>query len=314
MSTVKTLRIADAEGLVGSEVPYLEYGSRSLGPSVALISGVHGCEYSSMLGLRRFLESLDESELQGHITAVPIVNLASFHSRTPFVVPHDGKNLNRCFPGSATGSFTDRLAYEVFEQVIRPADYALDIHCGDQVEALAPFSLYDASIEATETQARELALAYGLPYLIRVERSDSPIAGTSSASAAQAGIPSITAEAGGCGLVEEDAVQAHVDGLRRVFAHLGLLPAPSETPAAQAPEELGHFVWLRSTHAGWWSPAVSVGDHLAAGDLIGTVRPLLGGEQFETEEIVASEAGVPIFITTSPAVAADGLLLGVGVA
>jgi predicted deacylase len=314
MSTVKTLRIDGAEGLVGSEIPYLEYGSRSSGPSVGIISGVHGCEYSSMLGLRRFLESIDESELQGHIAAVPITNLASFHTRTPFVVPHDGQNLNRCFPGDPNGAFTDRLAYQVFENVARSADYYLDIHCGDQVEALAPFSLYNAGTEGTEAKAREMALAYGLPYLIRVERSDSPVAGMSSAAAAEIGIPAITAEAGGCGLVEEAAVQAHVDGLHRVFAHLGMLPAPADTPAAQTPANLNHFVWLRSTHAGWWSPSVSVGDQLAAGDLIGTVHPLLGGEQFDPEEIVASEAGVPIFITTSPAVAADGLLLGVGVA
>jgi predicted deacylase len=308
------LRVPGAAGLVGGEIPYLELGSRALGPSVTLIAGVHGCEYSSMLGLRRFLEGVDEAELQGHITAVPIVNLAAFHARTPFVVPHDGLNLNRCFPGDATGSFTPRLARTVFEQLIRPADALVDCHCGDQVEALAPFCLYDASPlpdHSAEAGARALAVAHGLPYLIRSERAESPIAGTSSAACAEIGIPAITAEAGGCGLVDEASVQAHVDGLHRVLAHLGMLPAT--VAANPPPEELSRFVWLRSTHAGWWTPSVPVGEAVAAGAVLGTVSPLLGGEPFAEETVVAAEAGVPVFITTSPAVAAGGLLLGVGV-
>lgn len=309
MSVVKTLRVEGAAGMVGAEVPYLEYGSRRLGPSVTLIAGVHGCEYASMLGLRRFLAGLDEAELQGHLTAVPILNLAAFHGRTPFVVPHDGLNLNRCFPGRADGSFTERLARVTFDQVVRSSDATLDLHCGDQPEALAPFALYDAS--PVEASSRALAVAYGLPWAIRVERSDSPIAGTSSAAAAEVGIPSITAEAGGCGLIDEASVQAHVDGLHRVLAHLGLLP--DTVAAAAPPEELGHFLWLRSTRGGWWEPAVSAGEQLVAGQTVGTISPLLGGEQFEVEEIRAPEAGLPIFVTTSPAVAADGLLLGLGV-
>jgi uncharacterized protein len=312
MPRVLTLTV-DAAGAaggpaLGSEIRYLEYGDRSDGPAIVLVAGVHGCEYSSMLGLRRFLEGLDEAELRGHITAVPILNMAAFTERTPFVVPHDGRNLNRCFPGDAAGSFSDRLAAAVFEQLVRPADAVVDMHCGDQVEALAPFALYDES--DVETASERLALAYGLPYLIRMGRADRPIAGTLSAAASEAGIPAITAEAGGCGLVDEPSVQAHVDGLRRVFAGLDMLPASG--PAPGTPERLGQFVWLRSTRSGWWTPAVPVGHHVESGDLLGTVVPLLG-EPGEAEEVVAPAAGVPIFITTSPAVQPDALLLGLGV-
>jgi predicted deacylase len=309
VSTVHTLKVDGVEAVVGAEVPYVELGSRTLGPSVTLIAGVHGCEYSSMLGLHRFLTGLDEVELEGHITAVPIVNLASFRTRTPFVVPHDGLNLNRSFPGNPAGSFTERLAMTVFDQLVRPADAFIDLHCGDQVEALAPFTLYDAS--DVEAEARALSFAYGLPYSIRMERSDAPIAGTSSAAAAEIGIPAITAEAGGCGRVDETSVQAHVDGLRRVFAHLGMLPA-AHAPS-RPPEELSRFAWLHSINAGWWTPAVSIGERVATGALLGMVSPLLGDVPFDDEQIVGPAPGVAIFITVSPAVTAGGILLGLGV-
>ncbi|MCU1492491.1 MAG: putative succinylglutamate desuccinylase / aspartoacylase family [Acidimicrobiaceae bacterium] len=306
MTIVQTLRVDGADGLVGSEVPYIELGSSDLGPTVCLMAGVHGCEYSSMLGLRRFLAHVDESQLQGRILAVPIANLASFESRTPFVVPHDGLNLNRCFPGDPAGSFTERLAHQLFDTVIRPSDYLVDLHAGDQVEALEPFTLFDAS--DVEERSRAIAHAYGLPYSIRAERSASPVAGTSSAAAAEVTIPAITAEAGGRGLVDEISVELHLNGIRGVLASLGILPA--SLPAPLPPIELSRWVWLRSPSSGWWSPTVAAGDRVSADEIVGTVSSLLGRE---VVEIRAPESGVPLFVTTSPAVAADGLLLGLGI-
>jgi predicted deacylase len=305
-----TLEVPAGGELPGALVPYLEYGDRARGPSVALVAGVHGCEYSSMLGLRRFLGRLDEDELQGHLVAVPIANLASFHARQAFTIPHDDKNLNRCFPGDRDGSFSDRLAWALFETVIRPADRYVDMHCGDQVEELASFALYDAS--QVEDVAVEMAHDYGLDFVIRVERGDSPIAGTSSAAAAEIGIPALTAEAGGRGLVEVAEADRHVAGLRRIFGRLGMLPLPEDIPPAPPREAtlLHRFLWMRAEQGGWWEPAVAAGEQVAAGQRLGTIGSLIGGEEVE---VLAPEAGFPLFITSSPAVPDDGLLLGLGV-
>ena len=102
------------------------------------------------------------------------------------------------------------------------------------VEALEPFALYEAG--PAEAAARDLALAYGLGYVIRQEAGpDRAVSGTSSGAAAQAGIPAITAEAGGCGLVERHAVDAHLRGLNAVLAHLGMT-APADPAPAAGPE------------------------------------------------------------------------------
>ncbi len=300
------IRTDGATGLVGSDVPFYEFGDASKGPTVSIMAGVHGCEYAAMLGLRRFVQGLDEAALRGCLRVIPIANLASFHARTPFVVPHDGLNLNRCFPGIADGSFTQRLAFALFEGSIRTADYHIDMHSGDQVEALEPFSIYDVS--HVEAQSRELCVAYGLKYVVRSARSESPIAGTSSAAAAEVGIPSLTAEAGGRGLVDEASVHAHVEGLRRVLSHLGVLPDVVEPEPATV--ELSHWVWLRAITSGWWSSSVEVGDQVEEGTVLGTVTSLDGRE---VHDVISPEAGVPLFLTTSPAVDSDGLLLGLGI-
>jgi predicted deacylase len=297
------IRVDGANGLVGSEVPFYIYGDPALGPTVSLMAGVHGCEYTSMLGLRRFLKGLDEDELRGCLRVVPMANIASFHARSAFVVPHDGKNLNRCFPGRADGSFTERLARAIFDELIRPAQYHIDMHAGDQVEDLAPFTIYDVS--AVESESRAIARAYGLGYSIRTERSDSPIAGTSSTAAAEIGIAAFTGEAGGRGLVDELSVRLHEQGVGRVLAALGVL-AGDFAPAPE-PIEFNRWTWLRTSAPGWWSSTVAVGTHVQQGQLLGVVEAL---DDASRETITAPAAGVPLFLTTSPAVEKDGLLLG----
>jgi len=296
--------------LAGLAVPLVELAGSEDGPLLTVLAGVHGCEYASMAAVRRWIRDLAARELRGRVRAVPVLNLSAFAARSPFVVPEDGKNLNRCFPGNASGSLAERLAYDAFSQLISGSDALIDAHCGDLVEALQPFTLYDAG--PAEDRARELATAYGLPYVIRQEPGpDQAVAGTTCGAAAWAGIPAIIAEAGGCGLVEEHSVQLHVAGLDRVLKVLGMADGrPDDETAGPEPTYLGRSIWLRCRQAGWWEPAVRPGDAVAEGQVIGTVSSLDGAEVLET--IIAPADGVVLFLTSSPSVADDGLLLGLG--
>jgi predicted deacylase len=293
------------ERLGGIELPAFEARGERDGPRVSLIAGVHGCEYSSIAAVTRFMNELDATELAGTIVAVPVVSMQSFEQRSPFVVPEDGKNLNRCFPGDYDGTYTDVLARSIFEELIEPADFLLDLHAGDQPEALEPFAIYQESEVAA--QAHELAVAFGLRYVIRQERGDDSLAGLTSSAAAQVGIPAIIAEAGGRGLLEESAVQPLVRGVRNVLRHLEMLPGePDPSPDQRF---VRRFIWLRSEQAGWWQPAVEPGAEVAEGSLLGELRNLWGDV---LEEVRSPADGVILFVTTSPAVAADGLVLGLG--
>jgi predicted deacylase len=206
----RTIVFSDSR-LAGLEHPAFEARGARDGPHLALIAGVHGCEYSSIAAVIRFMNELETSELAGSITAVPVVSMQSFWQRSPFVVPEDGKNLNRCFPGTYDGTYTDALARSIFDELIAPADYLIDLHGGDLVEALEPFAIYDAS--PVEERARALAVAFGLPYVVR-EDPEGGLAGMTCSAAAGAGIPAVIAEAGGCGQLDPVAVDLLVEGTR----------------------------------------------------------------------------------------------------
>jgi predicted deacylase len=154
-------------GLLG--IPYVNVvGEAGEGPHLTVIAGVHGTEYASIAAARQLLAELRPAELSGTVTVAPVINLPAFWARTPFVVPLDGKNLNRSFPGDADGSAAERIAAAVTERLIKGSDYVIDLHAGDLPEALEPFVFYDAS--PVEGRARELALAYGAAVVRRPDR------------------------------------------------------------------------------------------------------------------------------------------------
>jgi hypothetical protein len=251
------------------------------------------------------MNELDTGELAGSIVAVPVVSMESFVQRSPFVVPADGKNLNRSFPGTYEGTYTDALARGIFDELIAGADVLIDLHGGDLVEALEPFTIYSAG--PAEERAHALAVAFRLPYVVRQESSGG-LGGMTSDAAAGAEIPAIIAEAGGCGQLEEASVTMLVDGVRNALRSLEMLPGPAAGPRDDM-RFVGTFEWLRCRDAGWWEAAVGVGAEVADGDRLGRVKNLYGDV---LEEIRAPADGVVLFLTTSAAVSADGLLLGLG--
>lgn len=297
----QTLTVTLPDGAI--EIGYVDVAGARPGKHLTVIAGIHGTEYTSIAAAREFAAGLDPAVIAGRVTVVPIVNLTAFWARTPFVVPDDGRNLNRSFPGDPQGSAAEIIAHAVTETFIKGSDYLLDLHAGDLPEALEPFALYDES--PVEAQARELALAYGLHHVVRQSRAARTVGGSTSATAADLGIPSITAESGQNGILDRPSVERHLRGLHNVSRALGILDGPAPEPST--PVEHQGWLWLRSERAGWWEPAIDVGADVAEGDLLGTVSPVLGGD---ATEIRAPGAGVPLFITSSPAVGDDGLLMG----
>jgi predicted deacylase len=287
--------------------PYTVVRGTEDGPHVALISGVHPAEYPAIESNIRFTRNLDPSRLRGTVVSLPLIDVPAFLPRSPFVCPVDGKNPNRFFPGNPDGTFSEVMDDAIFQTVIDPADILIDLHGGDMVEALIPFSIYSVSGNE-DVDARSIALgkAFGLPYLVASRPQPGGIGGTTAHAAAAAGIPSIIAEAGSSGLLTEPETQMMVDGIGNALRSLGMLDGevqPSE------PVEIDQFTWLRSPVEGMWYPSVEVGAQVREGQNIGRIGNLYGDT---LAEISAPHAGVILFITSAPAMPHDGLIIAVG--
>jgi predicted deacylase len=272
-------------------------------------------------------KTLDPQKITGTAILMPILNFPAFRSRTPFVCPVDNVNPNRVFPGDPGGSYSEQMTHALINEFVVHANAYIDLHGGDIPEALVPFVICRSATEPVEAvnrvdaKSKELALAFGLPYVLTVSKPVQPAKGSSSyAAAADKGIPAILAEAGGVGQMQEDQVELLVNGVKRVMEHLGMIEAEdrrsqtaatesAETADAITPKVLTRFEWVYTKNAGIWYPGISVGDRVKEGQQIGTVGDLFGDT---LEKIASPVTGTVLFLTINPSVLENGLLMGIG--
>lgn len=280
------------------------------GPVLFIGAGVHGGEYPAVETVIRLGMRLNAAAISGTVVLMPVLNLPAFWKRSMFVCPVDNVNPNRVFPGDPNGTYSEQMTHALVNEFIVHADAYIDLHGGDIPEALVPFSICRKGNEPADMKAVELARVFGLPYLLTVDRPIQKAKGSSSyVAAAERGVPGVLAEAGGVGQLQPDAVRLLMDGVSRVLAHLGM--TAKTVPDAPPPTVLTSFEWLYSQHAGMFYPSVAVNDEVRTGQEIGTVGSLFG-ETLET--VISPVTGRVLFLTINPAVLANGLLTGIGVA
>jgi len=321
--------------------PVISVAGAKSGPTLFVNAGVHGGEYPAVEAVIRLGKSLDPKKISGTVILMPVLNLPAFRTRTPFVCPIDNMNPNRVFPGDPTGSYSEQMTYAVINEFVVHADAYIDLHGGDIPEALVPFvicrsqdGLADSKARDVAARSKEIAMAFGLPYVLAVSKPIQPSKGSSSyAAAAEKGVPSILAEAGGVGQMQEDAVELLVKGVVNVMRQLGMLAGVKSqiqssksqgksksqtkttirravaTGEASSSTLLTKFEWVYTKKAGMWYPKVAPGDFVKEGDQIGTVGDLFGDT---LEKIISPVNGVVLFLTINPSVLENGLLMGIG--
>ena len=247
------------------------------GPILCLTSGVHATEYAPIDAVMRVVQSLDPSKLRGAVIAVPVVNMRMFDSRTGFVSPLDGLNLNKVAPGRPDGSASEILAGVLLDEVIGRAAYHIDLHAGDLGEMLLPFAGYALTgDQELDAQGEALARLYS-PKLISLATSDGkipPFADGICYAATRRGVVSIFAESGGNGTLEDADVRVHVDGVTTVMRHLRMIDGTPTTPGPRVSARDRKVV--RATRAGLLRLRVRIGDELVAGQEVAEVCNVFG--------------------------------------
>jgi predicted deacylase len=264
-------------------------------PQVVMTAGVHGDEFPPMAALRTLAREIDPARLRGRLTLVPVVNEPAFQrgARTA----EDGRDLARTCPGRDNGTITEQIACSL-SQLIRTADYYIDLHTGGarlRVTPLAGYMLHpDPTVLATQ---RRMARACGFPL---VWGTDPTLEGRSLSVARDANIPAIYTEyLGGTACAASD-VEACARACRNVLIELGLLdgvpPRFSPLVVEDPRPGSGHMqVCYPSPADGLFEPAAALGQPVRAGDLLGTVTDMRGDA---IHSIVARQTGLLIVLHT----------------
>jgi uncharacterized protein len=313
MTTRKQTRHLEAQAPDGAPitVPLATITGSQDGPRLAIVGGVHGAEYAGIEAVRRIIQMLDPETLAGEVLAIPCLNLPAFYAFAAHVNPIDGENPARVFPGSADGSYTERMVDLAWKNALADADYIVDVHGGDIEEELVDYSQINLNGNAEHDAAAEaLALALDMPFFVRRAAPKEPITsgGTICQIASAQGIPAALAEAGSHAELDEASVQSHVKGLRNVLYHLGMLPGMPSIEN-ERPMLLYRFTGIAAPVSGFWYPTVKKGDVLTKGQSVGEMRDFFGNP---LATVISEENAAILGVMTVPARAQGDMLMGLG--
>lgn len=287
------------------------HGARP-GPVLGITAGIHACEYAGIVTCMRLGKELDPKQLRGTVVLVPVVNVPSFETRTPFVNPLDGLNVNRVFPGDPWGSTSYQMAHVVYQQVVLRSDVYVDLHSGDLYEAI-PLHTCCQRVGNAELDAKSEKLAslfncellcimgQGIDDLTATEDEQGTMfAGlrtglTSLGNAALAGKPGVLIEAGGAGTLDPAVVQMEIDGIHNVMRYLGMLDGAA---VEDIPHKTCYGMYImKSKYGGIFLPDVNPGDMVKKGDRLGEMRDIRGNVR---AEFTAPMDGVILMMYTTP--------------
>ena len=142
------------------EVPVLIERSKKSGPTVLITAGIHGDEVNGVEIVRQIIAKGINKPKKGTIICIPIINIFGFlHMDREFP---DGRDLNRMFPGTKTGSLASRVAYKLMREIVPQVDLIIDYHTGGADR----FNAAQIRIINTDSALDELARIFGAPFVL----------------------------------------------------------------------------------------------------------------------------------------------------
>jgi predicted deacylase len=256
------------------------------GPALLVTAALHGDEINGTGAIRHWIQSSQVRLLRGTLLLVPVLNVLSFERHSRYLP--DRRDLNRCFPGSQSGSLASRMAHTVLDQLISRCDFGIDLHTA----AVRRTNFPNVRADLTHADCARLAHAFGSQLIL-----DGPgQKGTLRRAATLAGCPTITFEGGEVWKVERTIVECIERGIDNVLRELRMIDGPRPIPVARV---LQKTKWIRAECGGFLQFHVAPGDLVSQGQPLATNTSLLG---HELNTLNAPFDAIVIGMSTLPAV------------
>lgn len=275
------------------------------GKKLLITAGIHGCEYLGIEAILELAREIEPQNISGGIILVHLANISGFYQRCAAIVPDDGKNLNRVFPGDNKGTASEKIAHIITHELQNQVDFYIDLHGGDLHELTMPFVYYPGiGTEEISKISCEVAKQLSVTYRVR----SSAISGAYN-SAAICGIPSILIERGGCGLWSKEETACYKEDIYKVLEYLQIIRVENTNKVNEMQQEVLEAVYIDSEHDGYWYPAVKPGDKIEQGQFLGMIRDCFGNE---VQRYNSQVKGIVLYMTVSLAIAKGNSLIAYG--
>jgi predicted deacylase len=285
------LEVASLYDYTKLKIPIEVIRGTKAGPTMFVSAAVHGDEINGVEVIKRLLQTPALKRIRGTLIVVPVVNIFGFINKSRYLP--DRRDLNRCFPGSSTGSLGSRLANIFMKEIVNRCTHGIDLHTGAIHRANLP--QIRACMDDPETNA--LARHFGVPVILDSKLRD----GSLREAAREREIKTLLFEGGEALRFEEAIIRIALKGCLAVMRRIGLLP---RLKAQRSKRPVAAFVaqdsyWVRATHSGSFRVLRRLGDKVKKGDVLAVISDPFGSKPYEVR---ASRGGIVIGLSRIPLV------------
>jgi len=271
-------------------VPVIIERSKKPGPTVLFTAAIHGDEVNGVEIIRQLIAKGINKPKCGTIICMPVINIFGFiNLKREFP---DGRDLNRVFPGSPSGSLAGRVAYKLRHDIIPHVDLIIDFHTGGSGRFNAPQLRYSKQ----NKELNDLAKVFGAPFVLYSKNVSKSFRTT----CYKLGKPLLLFEGGKSFHIDDIVTNSGVNGSKRVLKHLGMLKTvfKSSNPKKET-VFINESKWQRAKYSGMFKASVAIGSLVNKDDVLGNITDPYGKFNYFVK---ASNTGYIININESPIV------------
>jgi predicted deacylase len=280
------------------EIPVFVFNGKEDGPTILFLAGMHGDEINGIEVVRRLIKRKDVQKPQrGCIVAIPVLNIISFLAGTRDLP--DGRDLNRCFPGTKNGSLGSRIAYDLTETIIPQIDFGIDFHTGGAKISNFP------QIRCVFEDHKNVALGkiFAPPMVVNSPFREN----TLRKEASKHGKHILVFEGGESHRFDYESVKEGLDGCIRMLNHYKMIKAHATNKKAVV---LKKSFWVRAKSSGLFHTTKKSGGAVKKGEVIGMICDPYGEVE---HELHSPHDGYIVGVNNQPVVNQGDALVHVGV-
>ncbi|MFT6245899.1 MAG: putative deacylase [Salibacteraceae bacterium] len=273
------------------EVPVIISRAKKKGPCVLISAGIHGDEVNGIEIVRQLIANKYNVPDVGMIICVPVLNVFGFIIKTREFP--DGRDLNRFFPGSKSGTLASQFAHIFMSEIVPFADYCIDYHTGSAER----FNYSQIRISKEDDETINLARIFGAKFI----KYSSVREKSYRDSATKLGKKVLLFEGGKSLDLDREVTKCGVIGALNILDHLGMKKFPIDIDRFVEHSQVvfEKSKWVRAGHSGMYRSMIRNGSQVKKGDFIGTITDPFG---FFERKVKAPCDGYIICLNHSPIV------------
>lgn len=272
------------------KIPIIIERSKIDGPVVLFSAGLHGDEINGTEIVRQLIIRKINKPKRGTIICIPIINIFGFVNQSRQFP--DGRDLNRVFPGSKTGSLASRFAHFLVKEIIPIIDYAIDFHAG----GASRFNAAQIRIIPNDIELKKLATIFNAPFTLYSKN----IQGSFRNACTKLNVKMLLFEGGKSLDLNTDITKEGVEGSKRFLFYLDMLnPKKNANLNPKKTIYIEKSNWVRAHFSGMFIGHVKIGDFVNKGDVLATISDPFGKTE---NKVKAPNDGYLININDAPIV------------